>query len=58
MSDFKQAIINAQFEVFDGIDMQLYFFHLKQSLWRHVHSLGLQADYNNAGDTTFRDFYQ
>ena len=55
-SDFEQAIINAIFENFPESDLQLCFFHLKQSLYRHVQSLGLQTAYNDEQDFKVKDF--
>lgn len=56
MSDFERAIINAALSVFPDIDVLLCFFHLKQSAYRHVQSLGLQRAYNDLDDSSVRDF--
>lgn len=56
MSDFELAIVNAILSKFPGIDVILCFFHLKQSAYRHIQALGLQGAYNDANDTSVRDF--
>lgn len=56
MVDFELGLINATAEVF-GRDLQIIacFFHLCQSAFRHVQSVGLQREYNDANDATIRD---
>ena len=47
ISDFEQAIINAVSAVFPAAVLRLCLFHLGQSVYRHVQSLGLQAAYSD-----------
>lgn len=55
-SDFELAIINAVFANFSETDLQLCFFHLKQSSYRKIQNLGLQAAYNDPENSDVRDF--
>lgn len=56
MADFELGLINATREIF-GMDLQIIacFFHLCQSVFRHVQSVGLQRNYNDANDATIRN---
>lgn len=56
MSDFELGIVNAVFLAFNNCDIELCFFHLKQSEYRHIQELGLQVAYCNPDDSTVRDF--
>ena len=56
MSDFEFAILNAAEDVFPDIQMSCCFFHLKQSVFRKIQDLGLQRAYNDATDSSVRDF--
>lgn len=55
-SDFELAIINAAFDTFPDVDLQLCFFHLKQSSYRKIQDLGLHAAYNDPDNSEVRDF--
>ncbi|PSN31746.1 hypothetical protein C0J52_24469 [Blattella germanica] len=54
ISDFEMGIIRAVTTVFPCATLRLCFFHLKQSAWRKMQDLGLQAAYNNADNGTIR----
>ena len=56
ISDFELAIINASVALFPAADMRLCFFHLGQSVYRHVQvqELGLQVAYNDLEDRTIK----
>lgn len=56
MSDFEMAIINAARQTFPLAMIALCYFHLKQSLYRHVQSLGLDGYYNNIDDRSLKLF--
>ncbi|XP_022171031.1 uncharacterized protein LOC111034225 [Myzus persicae] len=47
MFDFEKAAMNASKYVFPSINIKGCFFHLTQSIWRHVQSNGLQVRYTN-----------
>lgn len=47
MSDFELAIINSVKQVYPQSTILLCFFHLSQSVWRHLQSIGLQVAYND-----------
>lgn len=47
MSDFELGIINSVRQIFPRSIILLCFFHLKQSVWRHLQELGLQVAYND-----------
>lgn len=55
MTDFERGIIAAGFEVFDDVIMSCCFFHLGQSVYRHIQTEGLQTAYQNPDDDTVRD---
>lgn len=50
--DFERAIINAAAENFPNAELHGCNFHFGQAIWRHVQSVGLQAEY--AQNTTFQ----
>lgn len=52
MTDFELAIINASISTFPSASVSCCFFHLCQSLYKKVQSLGLQAEYNDPKDDT------
>lgn len=56
MSDFELAVINAAFTAFDAVDIDLCYFHLKQSEYRHVTELGPKVAYSNPEDSSLRKF--
>lgn len=56
MTDFELAIIRAAHETFPLAFIALCFFHLKQSLYRHIQSLGLAVEYNNVDDRSLKIF--
>ncbi|XP_072161462.1 uncharacterized protein [Bemisia tabaci] len=54
MCDFELAIINAQQAVFDYANSRLCYFHLAQSVYRHVQDAGLQAQYRDENDRSIK----
>lgn len=54
MTDFEKAIINACEEVFPNSPVSCCFFHLGQSVYRQIQSIGLQEAYNNPDDRTLK----
>ena len=54
MTDFEKAIINACEQIFPGVQITCCFFHLGQSVYRHVQASGLQVAYNNPKDRTIK----
>lgn len=44
------------FSTLPGVDVDLCYFHLKQSAHRHIQELGLQIAYNDAQDPRGREF--
>lgn len=55
-SDFEVAIINSAKDIFPDANIQLCFFHLKQSAYRKVQQLGLVRAYQDRNDSSVRDF--
>lgn len=53
--DFEQAIISSVERHFLEALIRACFFHLSQSVFRHVQSEGLQSLYNNEDDPQIRD---
>lgn len=45
MVDFEKAAINAASKTFQNSMVHGCFFHLGQSFWRHIQSIGLQQKY-------------
>lgn len=54
-SDFETAIINAVSGAFPEVNIDLCYFHLKQSAYRHVVDLGLKVRYTR--DPIVRDYF-
>ena len=46
MADFEKAIINASLQTFPDVNVSCGFFHLGRSMYRKIHSEGLQEAYN------------
>lgn len=46
MLDFEKAAMNAVVHVYPDTQVKGCFFHLGQSFWRHIQSLGLQKNYS------------
>lgn len=55
MSDFELAIINAITAAFPDVNVQLCYFHLKQSSFRHISELGLRVPY--VQDVAVREYF-
>ncbi|KAL0829666.1 hypothetical protein ABMA28_003172 [Loxostege sticticalis] len=47
ISDFEQAIIKASLRVFPNSIHKCCFFHLSQSIWKHIQKAGLSKKYTN-----------
>lgn len=56
MCDFEMGIINAASQHLGFSSISLCFFHLKQSMYRHVQSEGLATAYNDPSDRTLKLF--
>lgn len=54
MCDFEVAVINAATEVIGADHVRCCFFHLCQSVYRHIQSEGLQELYNDANDRSIK----
>ncbi|XP_022169656.1 uncharacterized protein LOC111033288 [Myzus persicae] len=50
MFDFEKGAMNAAKCIFPSVDIKGCFFHLCQSIWRHIQSSGLQSKYSNDSD--------
>lgn len=55
-ANFERAIRNSVFESFPSSDVQLCFFHPRQSLYRPRQSLGPQRVHNDSKNSMVRDF--
>lgn len=54
ISDFEMAIINAVIGCFGEEIVRLCYFHLNQSVYRHVQEKGLQTLYNDPDDRSIK----
>lgn len=54
ITDFEKAIINACNEVYPNVSLSCCFFHLGQSVYRHVQESGLQVAYNDPNDRSVK----
>lgn len=54
MTDFELAILNSCHSVFPNTPRTCCFFHLGQSVYRHIQEAGLQQAYSNRGDRSVR----
>lgn len=54
MTNFEKAIINACEEVFLNSPLSYSFFHLSQSVYRQIQSVGLQAAYNDPNERSLK----
>lgn len=50
ITDFEIGAIHAAQKYFPSASMHACFFHLSQSVWRHIQSIGLQSRYINDAD--------
>lgn len=55
MSDFEMSILNAVRALFPDSTVRACFFHLGQSMYRKVQSLGLQEAYNDPQDRSVKE---
>lgn len=55
VSDFEVGIINAVTTVFPDAELRLCFFHLGQSVYRHVQDAGLQVAYRDPDDRSVKE---
>lgn len=56
ISDFELGIIRACQKVYPGVPVTACFFHLCQSIYRHVQEEGLATRYRDPDDRSIRDF--
>ncbi len=54
MSDFELAILNACREVFTGVPLSGYYFHLGQIIYRRVQGDGLEEQYRDPLNRTVK----
>lgn len=54
MTDFEKAILNACEDVYPTVRVNCCFFHLGQSMYRHIQDAGLQVRYNDRDDRTLK----
>lgn len=54
LGDFEMAVINAVISCFGEDILRLCFFHLCQSVYRHIQGNGLQTSYNDPDDRSIK----